>query len=145
MASVVVSRPPVSSRSPRPRTSSSNKQAVALSQPPTRVSASCVSLPVQTNSAGEKQIIFTAETLENVEADHTMAVDVARATVRRGYPELQFAQVDPCDDRRLVRLVTARFSPERFVEIAAGNEQVLKQTEQPQHEPRAIALGRDRR
>jgi len=60
--------------------------------------------------------------LQFIHAERTFPADCAAARVRLESPELHFAQVNPFDDKHIVRALIVRFSRHRFVERATANE-----------------------
>ena len=71
--------------------------------------------------AGAPTTITIAQ-LQFVEAARSFPADCGVARVRHGSPELHFAQLDPYDDKRLVRTLVVRWERGRFIERAKSNE-----------------------
>jgi hypothetical protein len=82
--------------------------------------ANVVQAKVARDGAGHASI--TIEQLQTARADKTFPADCAAARMRLDSPELHFAQLDPSNERRIVRLVVGRFERSRFVERAKQNE-----------------------
>lgn len=56
-------------------------------------------------------------------AEHIFTADCGIARVRHGSPELRFMQLNPDDETKVNRLVTARYTWERFRERAGNHEE----------------------
>jgi hypothetical protein len=61
--------------------------------------------------------------LQFVRPERTFPADCAVARLRLDSPELHFAQLDPYNERRMVRALVVRFERGRFIERAKSNEQ----------------------
>jgi hypothetical protein len=72
--------------------------------------------------AGAPTTITIAQ-LQFIEPERTFPADCAVARMRLDSPELHFAQLDPFNEKRLVRTLVARYERHRFVERAESNEQ----------------------
>jgi hypothetical protein len=66
---------------------------------------------------------ITIPQLQFIEPERSFPADCGAARLRLDSPELHFAQLDPYNERRLVRTLIVRFDRGRFVERAKSNEQ----------------------
>ena len=71
-------------------------------------------------------------------AENTFGADCALARLRHGLCELVFVQLDPFDDAKAVRVVAARYSPERFLERREQNETFRTQLEESLRSRRGV-------
>jgi hypothetical protein len=65
---------------------------------------------------------ITLAQLQFARAERAFPADCAIARMRLDSPELHFAQLDPYNDKRIVRAVVVRYDRDRFVERARANE-----------------------
>jgi hypothetical protein len=61
-------------------------------------------------------------------AERTWAAECARACVRHGSPELQFAQLSPVAEKVMSRLIVVRYERDRFVQRPQEGNEEFRQT-----------------
>ncbi len=66
---------------------------------------------------------ITIGQLQFIHPERTFPAEAGAARLRFDSPELHFAQLDPYDQKRLVRVLVVRVERSRFVERAKANEQ----------------------
>jgi hypothetical protein len=92
--------------------------------------------------AGAPTIISIGQ-LQFVRPERTFPADCAAARLRLEAPELHFAQLDPFNEKRMVRALIVRFERGRFVERIKANEKFRLELEEKLAQP--ITQGTDHR